>query len=111
MASHTLSFDCSVFDIDFHPHRDFFGVGLVDGSVSLHTYEGVKVLQAAPSPSPLRSVRFTQDGASFVCGSSDGTLSVLAVGGEVVWRKAESHGGQGGTGEIGRASCRERVYA
>jgi len=71
---------------------------LVDGSVSLHTYEGVKVLQAAPSPSPLRSVRFTQDGASFVCGSSDGTLSVLAVGGEVVWRKAESHGGQGGTG-------------
>ena len=99
MASQTLQFDCAVFDLDFHPKSDYLGVGLVDGTVSLHGYDGSQVLQATPSTASLRSVRFSNDGSSFICGSADGTLSVFNVSGELIWQRKESHGGAGNGGK------------
>ncbi len=92
-----VSFSCAIFDLDFHPSRNFFAVGLVDGRVELHAPPaGAKapssLFSGQPHRDAVRSLRFTGDGTALVCGSADAAVSVLDGGGRVVWARADAHG-------------------
>jgi WD40 repeat protein len=94
--SSAVTFSCAIFDLDFHPRGNFFAVGLVDGRVELHAPpSGGKspgaLFSGQPHRDAVRSLRFTSDGASLVCGSADATVSVLDGGGRVVWARADAH--------------------
>lgn len=92
----TITFDCFVMDVAFHPIHNVVAGALVDGRVELFRYipgatENEKVMSRVSAKDSVRSIQFSADGNQLFGASSDRTAFVFDATGNITWRAEKVH--------------------
>ena len=78
--------DEHIFDIDFHPSKDFICCGTVEGNVKILQYtqeDTVEVFSKEVNKTSTRVCRFTYDGNGLITANSAGSIAFLGESGKV----------------------------
>ena len=86
--------DAQPLGISFHPQHDVVAVGLISGSVELHSYATAstnRVMSLSNHTDSCRAVAFSARGDSLYSASSDKSLCCIDQTGAAVWRAEGAH--------------------
>ena len=89
-----ISLDAQPLGISFHPQHDVVAVGLISGSVELHSYATAstnRVMSLSNHTDSCRAVAFSARGDSLYSASSDKSLCCIDQTGAAVWRAEGAH--------------------
>lgn len=81
--------DQFLFDIDFHPHKDFIACGTIDGDARILSYnqeDTIEVFSKKVNNSSTRVCKFNYDGNGLITGNSTGGLAFLDESGKILSR-------------------------
>lgn len=93
-----IDFDSAIADISCHPKRNIVAVGTIDGPVYLHTYAtsdtgNKEVISFEHHKKNLRVARFSNSGDHLFTGANDGTICVVDLQTNSIYRKFAREGG------------------
>ena len=86
--------DAQPLGISFHPQHDVVAVGLISGSVELHSYASAstsRVMSLSYHTDSCRAIAFSARGDSLYSASSDKSLCCTDQTGAAVWRAEGAH--------------------
>ncbi|XP_055934794.1 WD repeat-containing protein 55-like [Argiope bruennichi] len=95
----SINFKVNIVDIAFHPKRNLIATGLIDSSITLHSYGvgDVKNMELQTfdhhNKKPCRAVHFSASGEHLFTGAQDTTIGVVDLETNSVFRKFGREGG------------------